>query len=245
MSSFLAASMTVFVLLFALSLVTVAQEENYRTFQEAKLISLPDPVLPNEAKETGLGGKVTVLVSIDNSGKVSSVSDVKGPDFTCSGVTRLDVIALRDAARTAALKATFSPAIGNGQPVGSQLALDFWFATGGTNSLDDDKADKPRASDGPPVQLPKTLSGGVLQAAIELPKPAYPAAARAVRASGSVSVQVLIDTNGRTFSAHAVTGHPLLRAAAESAACGARFTTTLLSGQPVKVSGIITYNFIP
>lgn len=100
----------------------------------------------------------------------------------------------------------------------------------------------------PPVKKspPKTVSGGVLNGkATSLPKPAYPAAARAVRAAGSVSVQVLIDENGRVVSASAVSGHPLLRAAAVSAAHGARFSPTLLSGQPVKVSGVITYNFVP
>lgn len=100
----------------------------------------------------------------------------------------------------------------------------------------------------PPVKKapPKTVSGGVLNGkAISLPKPPYPAAARAVRASGAVSVQVLIDESGRVVSANATGGHPLLRAAAEAAARGARFSPTLLSGQAVKVSGIITYNFVP
>src|SRR6185369_6802284 len=93
---------------------------------------------------------------------------------------------------------------------------------------------------------PKTISGGVLNGkAVSLPKPPYPPAARAVRASGAVSVQVLIDEQGRVVSASAASGHPLLRAAAEQAARGARFSPTLLSGQPVKVSGIITYNFVP
>jgi protein TonB len=93
---------------------------------------------------------------------------------------------------------------------------------------------------------PKTISGGVLNGkAISLPKPAYPAAARAVRAAGAVQVQVLIDETGRVVSASAAGGHPLLQAAAVAAARGARFSPTLLSGQPVKVSGIITYNFVP
>lgn len=97
-----------------------------------------------------------------------------------------------------------------------------------------------------PKPAPKTISGGVVNGkATSLPKPPYPPAARAVRASGAVSVQVLIDENGRVVSANAVSGHPLLRAAAESAARGARFSPTQLSGQPVKVSGIITYNFVP
>ncbi|MFL6468647.1 MAG: energy transducer TonB [Pyrinomonadaceae bacterium] len=97
----------------------------------------------------------------------------------------------------------------------------------------------------PKKEVPKQISGGVLNGkAISLPKPAYPPAAKAVRAAGSVSVQVLIDENGSVVSASAVSGHPLLRAAAVGAARGARFSPTKLSGQPVKVSGVITYNFV-
>ena len=97
-----------------------------------------------------------------------------------------------------------------------------------------------------PKPVPKTVSGGVLNGkATSLPKPAYPPAAKAVRAGGAVSVQVLISETGSVISASAVSGHPLLRAAAESAARGAHFSPTLLSGQPVKVSGVITYNFVP
>ncbi|MFN0279773.1 MAG: TonB family protein [Pyrinomonadaceae bacterium] len=95
-------------------------------------------------------------------------------------------------------------------------------------------------------QPKKHISGGVLNGkATSLPKPAYPAAAKAIRASGSVNVQVLIDESGRVISASAVSGHPLLRAAAVSAAQAATFSPTRLSGQPVKVSGIIAYNFVP
>ncbi len=114
-----------------------------------------------------------------------------------------------------------------------------------TNTGDSQKGDNEIALPPPtPRPVPKTVSGGVLNGkATSLPTPPYPAAAKAVRASGSVSVQVLIDESGRVISASAVSGHPLLRQAAEQAARGARFSPTLLSGQPVKVSGVITYNF--
>lgn len=93
--------------------------------------------------------------------------------------------------------------------------------------------------------LPKTVSGGVLNGkAVSLPKPPYPPAARAVGASGAVTVQVLIDEKGDVVSATAVSGHPLLRAASVEAARGARFSPTQLDGIPVKVSGVITYNFV-
>ncbi len=112
-------------------------------------------------------------------------------------------------------------------------------STGPEKNTDDEGAPPP-----PPKPKPKTISGGVLNGkATSLPKPGYPPAAKAIRASGAVNVQVLIDESGRVISATAVSGHPLLRAAAVSAAQSARFSPTLLTGQPVKVSGLITYNF--
>ena len=91
----------------------------------------------------------------------------------------------------------------------------------------------------------KTISGGVLNGkAISLPKPPYPPVARAAKASGTVIVQVIVDENGNVVSANAVSGHPLLQAAAIAAARSAKFSPTKLSGQLVKVSGIITYNFV-
>lgn len=96
-----------------------------------------------------------------------------------------------------------------------------------------------------PKPIPKTISKGVINgSATSLPKPPYPAAAKAVRASGAVNVQVKIDERGNVVSASAVSGHPLLQQAAVSAARQAKFAPTLLSGQAVSVTGVIVYNFI-
>lgn len=95
--------------------------------------------------------------------------------------------------------------------------------------------------------LPKQISGGILNGkATSLPKPEYPEDARKAKLSGTVSVQVLIDETGKVLSANAVSGleNVSLRQAAEAAALRATFTPTLLSGEPVKVSGVITYNFV-
>jgi protein TonB len=81
--------------------------------------------------------------------------------------------------------------------------------------------------------------------AISKPQPSYPPIAREAKASGTVVVQVLIDEDGKVTEARAINGHPLLRKAAEEAARNARFSPTQLSGQPVKVTGVITYNFVP
>ena len=106
-------------------------------------------------------------------------------------------------------------------------------------------ADEPPPPEVKPTPPRAPISGGVLNGkAISLPKPGYPPIARAAHASGTVVVQVLIDENGNVVSAHAVSGHPLLQAAAVGAAKSARFSPTKLSGQPVKVTGVIQYNFV-
>jgi len=107
-------------------------------------------------------------------------------------------------------------------------------------------ADEPPPPEAPKPTPPRApISGGVLNGkAISLPKPAYPPIARAAHASGTVVVQVTIDENGNVIAAHAVSGHPLLQGAAVGAARQARFSPTKLSGQPVKVTGVIQYNFV-
>jgi protein TonB len=79
--------------------------------------------------------------------------------------------------------------------------------------------------------------------AISLPAPEYPAMAKQAKVSGTVVVQVTIDENGSVIAAHAASGHPLLQAAAVAAARQARFSPTLLMGEPVKVTGVLVYNF--
>ncbi len=89
------------------------------------------------------------------------------------------------------------------------------------------------------------VQGGVLNGrAVSKPAPPYPETAKAARASGTVTVQVVVDESGKVISASAVGGHPLLQQAAVDAARQATFSPTLLSGTPVKVSGVITYNFV-
>ncbi len=95
-----------------------------------------------------------------------------------------------------------------------------------------------------PKPLMKPVSGGVLNgSAISLPSPSYPEVARRMRASGNVVVEVVIDENGKVISARAVNGNALLRDVSVQAAYRARFSPSKLSGQPVKVAGIINYNF--
>jgi TonB family protein len=76
------------------------------------------------------------------------------------------------------------------------------------------------------------------------PKPEYPKAAKAVNASGEVSVEVLIDESGDVIKAKAVTGHPLLWAESAKVAFKAKFEPKTLADKPIRMRAILVYNFI-
>ena len=104
----------------------------------------------------------------------------------------------------------------------------------------------PTVITGRPLPGKNIMVGGNLNGrAISLPRPPYPPAARAANVGGTVAVRVLVDENGNVIAAEAINGHPLLRAAAVAAARQARFAPAAVGGQPVKVRGVLTYNFNP
>ena len=98
--------------------------------------------------------------------------------------------------------------------------------------------------DAPPPRILKPVSSGVLNGkALSLPVPVYPQLAVRARTTGKVEVEVTVDENGKVISAQAISGPSALRDAAVDAAKHARFSPTKLSGAPVKVVGLINYNF--
>jgi TonB family protein len=142
-----------------------------------------------------------------------------------------------------------SPTLPNAIPVSDKLsgAGSVELASGSTNS-NAQPIVKLDSEPPPPAPAPrpilKPVSGGVLNGtAISLPPPMYPEAARRLRMSGVVSVDVIVDETGKVVSAVATSGPLALRDVAVQAALRARFSPTKLSGQPVKVSGLINYKF--
>ncbi len=96
----------------------------------------------------------------------------------------------------------------------------------------------------PTPAKPRTIISDMLPSkAIKKVQPPYPAIARSARVQGSVNVQVLISEEGRVVSASTVNGHPLLVDASVQAARQWVFSPTTLNGTPVKVSGVLTFNF--
>jgi TonB family protein len=87
-------------------------------------------------------------------------------------------------------------------------------------------------------------SGTLNNRAVNLPQPEYPLIAMKAGASGTVTVEITVDETGHVVAAHAISGHPLLQAAAVAAARQAVFTPTTVEGQPVKVAGALIYTFV-
>jgi TonB family protein len=227
-----------FLAMFAFLTAAMAQEPASKAISggvlNGKAIELPKPEYPAALREAKIEGMVAVSVLIDEAGNViaahAETNDQrvrKAEDGTALDPIPVDE-GLRQAAVDAALRARFSPTTLSGQPVKVRGSIVYNFV-----------------SSMPQPMSVKTISGGVLNGrAIALPQPAYPAAAKAVKASGQVNVQITINEDGSVMAANAVSGHPLLQAAAVEAARNARFEPTMLSGAPVKVSGILTYNFV-
>lgn len=90
------------------------------------------------------------------------------------------------------------------------------------------------------VKLPSSVLTGK---AIVKKSPDYPPMAKQIRLAGSVTVEIMISPDGRVESARALNGHPLLMQASVAAAREWRFQPTVLNGVPVRVTGVITFNF--
>jgi len=96
----------------------------------------------------------------------------------------------------------------------------------------------------PPKPTTQRVTSVVLNSkVVSLPQPPYPMIAKQAGVQGTVNIQILVDEQGRVVSAQIVSGNGLLNAAAREAAMRARFTPTTLNGVPVKIQGVITYNF--
>ncbi|HMT08042.1 MAG TPA: TonB family protein [Pyrinomonadaceae bacterium] len=103
-------------------------------------------------------------------------------------------------------------------------------------------APPPVVKPAPKRSLVQTM-GVINGRATSLPMPTIPPAAKVANVAGTVAVQVLVDENGNVISANAVSGSQLLRASSEAAARRAKFNATTVDGTPVRVSGVINYNF--
>ncbi len=139
---------------------------------------------------------------------------------------------------------------------GGEKAMAKFFDSFKLMEIKDDQLPPPPPPPPPPVKqgsdqisnspAPKKIrvSGGVLQgASLKKVQPAYPAEAKAQRIQGMVEIQILVSEDGDVIEATAISGPEQLRDVALNAARQWKFKPTELAGVPVKVQGVLTFNF--
>lgn len=100
----------------------------------------------------------------------------------------------------------------------------------------DTPADTPK--DGSPLDV-----GSLLVYATRQTPPVYPIAAKNMRATGVVRVDVTVDENGDVAEVQKTSGPSLLQGAAKDAIKKWRFKPFVRDGQPVKATGFVNFNF--
>lgn len=238
--TFLAGFTAIYVLLIIAGLIAgIVMAPAYIDQQTLELTALiaPVPVQQQQQKQEAKPEKIEVSKNVDVRREL--IADVSRADLVPKEVSA---------------KASDIPPVRKGVVTmvgaGNSNAISPMAPGAGTGNIISGPA-RVEVADAPPPPPPKPtppkapISGGVLNGkAVRLVQPPYPSIARSAHASGQVRVQIVIDENGNVISAAPMSGHPLLQGAAVSAARASKFTPTKLSGMPVKVSGIIIYNFV-
>lgn len=197
-------------------------------------------IMPQAAIDAHIDGDVTVVIDVDEKGLATDARPTSGPVWPCG---KMPTSALEEFYLTlseAMKKVRFQPAIKDGKAVPGKVAVKLSLK----NPLLSPNKHVPNETG--PTPEARMISGGVMNGRAKyLPTPGYPEKARALRESGAVSVKVLIDEKGKVARAGAVSGKLSLQPSSRQAACDAVFKPVTLEGKPVKVSGVITYNFVP
>ncbi|MBV9217232.1 MAG: TonB family protein [Acidobacteria bacterium] len=189
-----------------------------------KIISGPEAHFPPEAANEVYGGLVSVSVEVNKKGKVTKAKAIT-PTASCSNLKDPLLVVIEKEAKVAAEQIVFEPFEVNGEVL--QPIFDVTYVLS-------------------PALAERILTADELQrGAIKLPNPIYPPGARLSRISGSVTVRVIINEEGKVIAAGPVSGHSLLVPNALQAACKAVFTPTSSAGKPSHVSGTISYSFYP
>ncbi|HEX8639127.1 MAG TPA: energy transducer TonB, partial [Pyrinomonadaceae bacterium] len=85
--------------------------------------------------------------------------------------------------------------------------------------------------------------GSLVSYATAQAKPVYPIAAKNMRMTGVVKVEVLVNENGEVSQVQNTTGPSMLQRAATDAVKKWKFKPFVRDGQPVKASGFVNFNF--
>ena len=85
--------------------------------------------------------------------------------------------------------------------------------------------------------------GSLVAYATAKPSPVYPQAARNLRTTGVVKVEVTVSEKGDVAEVQKTSGPPMLQSAAKDAIRKWKFKPFVRDGQPVKATGFVSFNF--
>lgn len=111
----------------------------------------------------------------------------------------------------------------------------------------ENKTETPSETQTAKADIPKDNSplsvGSLVSYATAQTKPVYPIAAKNMRMTGVVKVEVLVNENGEVTEVQNTTGPSMLQRAATDAVKKWKFKPFVRDGQPVKASGFVNFNF--
>lgn len=85
--------------------------------------------------------------------------------------------------------------------------------------------------------------GSLLNYATSRSNPVYPPAAKTIRTTGVVKVEIMVNEEGEVTEIQKASGPPMLQSAAKDAVRKWKFKPFLRDGQPVKATGYVSFNF--
>jgi TonB family protein len=208
---------------------------------KAKIISSQEYRMPEASVAAGIDGTVSIGITVDKTGKMRGAKIFGGPAWPCGTTPKKEIEEVLKSVAANISTFQFSPAIENGKPADSSIIHSFELGRTYRDLIKLSEAEE-AAKTGAPV--PKVVDAGFLNGkALSLPEPSNPARAQGV--TGTIPVHIVFNEEGRVILAGALSGHPLLQAAAREAACRAKFAPVSLKEQPINVKGLVTYKFSP
>jgi outer membrane biosynthesis protein TonB len=227
----------VVLLIFFLLLADRAIAQDSAQGSDARVISSPQFRLPQNAQDAGVDGKIKLTFTVDKNGEAKGFTVLSGPAWPCGTKPSKEIDDALDAVKENIRATRFSPALKSGKPVSSDVTMTFLIGQAYDAWLKKRDAEK--------NGFGKLLQAGIINGkALSLPIPNIPAAGVSLKISSTVYVDVLIDEEGNVIRAGATSGVFSFQEAARSAACRAKFSPTTQNGTPIKVAGMITYNFV-
>ena len=146
-------------------------------------------------------------------------------------------------AKTSAAEQTNSTKAG-AQPKGAQPTAAAQGSNAQAAPAQPQQAGAARPSDGGARSAAAPVAVGPLAAkARQKFSPSYPSIAKAARVSGVVTVYLVVNEKGEVETVQKLEGPAQLQQAAADAARRWRFNPTLVDGQPVRVTGYLSFNF--